>query len=124
MLAAGSSSRLGGNKLLIELDGEPIVRRAARRALEAGLSPVVVVLGFEAERVGAAVVGLPVETVMNRRHAEGMHASVQAGIDHLAEVCDAAIVILADMPLVSAAMLHDLVTRFRCRRVDRDLALR
>jgi molybdenum cofactor cytidylyltransferase len=46
---------LGANKLLIELAGEPLVRRAARRALAAGLSPVIVVLGFEPEPVAAAL---------------------------------------------------------------------
>jgi CTP:molybdopterin cytidylyltransferase MocA len=113
VLAAGSSSRLGSNKLLIELGGEPLVRRAARRALEAGLSPVVVALGFEAERVAAAVDGLPVETVVNPHHAEGMHSTLQVGVDHVADRAEAVIVILADMPLVTSAMLRQLVARFR-----------
>jgi molybdenum cofactor cytidylyltransferase len=113
VLAAGSSSRLGSNKLLLELGGEPLVRRAARRALEAALSPVVVVLGFEAERVAAAVQGLPVETVVNPRHADGMHGSLQAGIDHVADRSEAAVVVLADMPLVTPAMLRAVVSRFR-----------
>jgi molybdenum cofactor cytidylyltransferase len=113
VLAAGSSSRLGSNKLLIELDGEPVVRRAARRALEAGLTPVVVVLGFEAERVAAAVEGLPVGAALNERHAGGVHTSVRAGLDSLGGECDAVVVILADMPLVTPAMLHELVARFR-----------
>jgi molybdenum cofactor cytidylyltransferase len=113
VLAAGSSSRLGSNKLLIELGGEPVVRRAARTALEAGLSPVVVVVGFEAEPVTSALEGLSVQTVLNRRHDEGMHSSVQAGVNHLGPECDAAIVILADMPLVTPAMLREMVTRFR-----------
>jgi CTP:molybdopterin cytidylyltransferase MocA len=112
-MAAGSSSRLGSNKLLIELGGEPLVRRAARRALEAGLSPVVVVLGFEAECVAAAVEGLPVETVVNPRHAEGMHSTLQVGVDHVAGRSEAVVVTLADMPLVTSAMLRELVARFR-----------
>src|SRR6266581_2250032 len=47
VLAAGASRRMGPgrNKMLLELAGEPLVRRAARRALAAGLAPVVVVLG-------------------------------------------------------------------------------
>ena len=113
MLAAGSSSRLGTNKLLIELRGEPMVRRAARRALEAGLSPVVVVLGFEAGRVAAAVDGLPIETAMNPRYAEGMHGSLQVGVERVADRAEAVVVILGDMPLVTSAMLQQLVARFR-----------
>ncbi len=90
-----------------------MVRRAARPALEAGLAPVIVVLGFEAERVAAAIEGLPVETALNQRHAEGIHTSVQAGLDRVGERTDAAIVILADMPLVTPLMLRELVARFR-----------
>src|SRR5918994_3357614 len=60
VLAAGASTRLGTNKLLIELAGEPLVRRAARHALDAGLGPVIVVLGHDPGPVAAALAGLPV----------------------------------------------------------------
>src|SRR4051794_13364080 len=50
VLAAGASTRLGRNKLFIELEGESLLRRAVRRVSDAGLDPVVVVLGHEAER--------------------------------------------------------------------------
>ena len=58
VLAAGTSSRLGLNKLLLELEGEPVLRRTVRRASEAGLDPVIVVLGFEADNARAALAGL------------------------------------------------------------------
>ncbi|HEU5041857.1 MAG TPA: nucleotidyltransferase family protein [Gemmatimonadales bacterium] len=113
ILAAGSSSRLGTNKLLVELDGEALVRRAARRALAAGLDPLIVVLGFEADRVEAALTGLPLVTVVNPRHAEGMPTSLQAGLRAIPERCDAAVVLLPDMPLVTSEMLAELADRFR-----------
>jgi molybdenum cofactor cytidylyltransferase len=113
VLAAGSSSRLGSNKLLIDFGGETIVRRAARRALEAGLAPVIVVLGFEADRVAEALQGLDVIPVVNPDHAGGMHGSLQAGIGRVPADCEGAVVILADMPLVTSAMSAGLVARFR-----------
>ncbi len=113
VLAAGSSSRLGRNKLLVELGGETVVRRAAREAVRAGLSPVIVVIGFEATAVAAELQDLPVETVVNERHAEGMHCSLATGIGLVPATCDAALVMLADMPLVSASMLAETVARFR-----------
>jgi molybdenum cofactor cytidylyltransferase len=113
VLAAGSSSRLGTNKLLIDIGGETIVRRAARRALEAGLAPVIVVLGFEADRVTKALQGLDVMPVVNPDYAGGMHRSMQAGIGRVPADCEAAVVILADMPLVTSAMSAGLVARFR-----------
>jgi molybdenum cofactor cytidylyltransferase len=113
VLAAGSSSRLGTNKLLVELDGEPMVRRAARRALEASLAPVIVVLGFEAELVAAALQGLDVALVTTPHHAWGMAHSLRAGIQRVPVDCDAAVVLLADMPHVPAALCAQLVARFR-----------
>lgn len=113
VLAAGLSARLGTNKLLLRLESEPLVRRAARLALEAGLSPVIVVLGHEAEQVAAALDGLPVVSVVNPDFRAGMHRTLQHGIEQVPAECAAAVVLLADMPFVSAAMLAELVARFR-----------
>lgn len=113
VLAAGTSSRLGANKLLLRLDSEPLVRRAARHAAEAGLAPVIVVLGHEAERVAAALDGLAVETIVNPAYRAGIHGSMQTGIEHVPGDCAAAVVLLGDMPLVTTAMITMLTERFR-----------
>ena len=113
VLAAGSSSRMGRNKLLLTLDEEPMVRRTVRAALEAGLEPVVVVLGHEPERVKEAIAGLGCRTVVNPDHAQGVRVSLHAGIRELPAEARAAVVILADMPFVTAAMIRSLVDRYR-----------
>src|ERR1700687_1734387 len=79
VLAAGLSTRMGRNKQLLELRGETVVARAARMALEAGLSPVVVILGHQAELVRAAVAHLPVLTVENPSPERGRARSVREG---------------------------------------------
>jgi molybdenum cofactor cytidylyltransferase len=113
VLAAGSSTRMGENKLLLALDGEPLVRRAVRAAMTAGLTPIVVVLGHEAERVRAALDGLPCRTVINPDHARGKGTSLQVGIDEVASStgAGAAVVMLADMPFVTAEMLARVAAR-------------
>jgi molybdenum cofactor cytidylyltransferase len=113
VLAAGTSSRLGRNKLLVQLAGEALVRRAVRRAVEAGLEPVLVVVGHEAKRVAAEVSGLPCRQVENLVFASGQHTSVRAGIAAVPQAAAAAVVMLADMPLVTAEMLAALVERYR-----------
>jgi molybdenum cofactor cytidylyltransferase len=113
VLAAGTSSRLGTNKLLIDIGGEAVIRRTARRALEAGLAPVIVVLGFEADRVARALLGLEVAPVVNADYAHGMHVSLRSGIERVPADCEAAVVLLGDMPLVTSAMSSGLVARFR-----------
>ncbi len=102
VLAAGSSTRMGRNKLLLRLDGESLVRRAARRALAAGLDPVVVVLGHEADLAAAELAGLAVRTVVNPDHAGGIHTSRVAGLAAVPPEAGAAVVLLADMPFVTA----------------------
>jgi molybdenum cofactor cytidylyltransferase len=112
VLAAGASTRFGRNKLLLKLSGESLVRRAAKAALEAGLDPVVVVLGHDAGRVRGELGGLDVRIVVNPDHAKGMNTSLRAGVAALPDECSAAVVQLADMPHVSAAMLARLVATF------------
>ena len=113
LLAAGTSSRFGGNKLLLALDGEPLVRRAASAALAAGLDPVVCVLGHEADRMRAALSGLSVVPIFNAGYARGMNASLAAGIAAVPSEPAAAVVQLADMPRVTSAMIARLVATFR-----------
>jgi molybdenum cofactor cytidylyltransferase len=113
VLAAGASRRMGGNKMLLELEGEALVRRAARRALAAGLSPVVVVLGHEADRVRAALGGLPVEIALNPDFTGPTHTSLHAALDVLGEDVDAAVVLLGDMVHVTEAALVELVASAR-----------
>jgi len=116
VLAAGSSSRLGRNKLLLKLDGESLVRRAARAALEGGLEPVVVVLGHEADRVRLELSGLPVRAVVNPDHAHGVNTSLGAGVAAVSEEAPAVVVLIADMPFVTGAMVARLVEEHRRTR--------
>jgi molybdenum cofactor cytidylyltransferase len=106
VLAAGSSTRMGENKLMLPLGGETVVRRAVRTAVEAALDPIIVVLGHEPERVRAALAGLPCRTVVNPDHLSGKGTSLQFGIAEVASstAAGAAVVMLADMPFVTAAM--------------------
>ena len=116
LLAAGTSSRMGANKLLLELDGETILRGAARRALAGGLAPLLVVLGHQAERTRAELHGLACEAVVNPDFEEGITASLRCGLAALPEGVEAAMVLLADMPRVTAAMIAAMVVRFRAVR--------
>jgi molybdenum cofactor cytidylyltransferase len=115
VLAAGSSTRMGKNKLLFDLDGEPVVRRAVHRATTAGLDPVIVVLGYEAELVRRELGGLdpPCHIVVNSDYELGINSSLKTGIAALPATAVAVVVMLADMPLVTAEMIATLVTRYR-----------
>jgi molybdenum cofactor cytidylyltransferase len=110
VLAAGRSTRMpaGCNKLLAVVDGRPVVRAAVEGALAAGLEPVVVVTGHEAEAVEAALAGLDVRCVRNPRYGEGMGSSLAAGLAALPDDLDGMAVFLGDMPRVAVATVRRL----------------
>jgi CTP:molybdopterin cytidylyltransferase MocA len=113
VLAAGASSRLGTQKQLIDFRGEPLVRRAARAAAEAGASPVVVVLGAEAANIAPALAGLEhVSAVVNEQWESGLASSVATGVrevQRLCPRCDAVLITTADQPLVGRVALRALL---------------
>ena len=111
VLAAGHSSRMGANKLLVELAGEPLLRHAVRAAITSRASSVVVVTGNDAERVHAALEGLEVQFVHNPDFATGMASSLRTGIAAVADA-RAAMICLGDMPKLTAAHLDALLDAF------------
>jgi molybdenum cofactor cytidylyltransferase len=112
LLAAGTSSRFGAaNKLLADVGGTAMVARAARSLAAASLSPLVVVVGHEADRVAAAVDGLGFAVVENDDYARGQSTSVAAGVRAVGDV-DAAVVALGDMPAVAPGSVAALVAAF------------
>jgi len=113
LLAAGTSSRMGSNKLLFELDGESVLRGAARRALAGGLSPLLVILGHQEEKARQELDGLPCQVVVNPNYEQGITSSLKAGVAALPDGVQAAMVMLADMPFVTAEMLAGLIDRYR-----------
>lgn len=109
VLAAGGSSRLGRPKQLIRVAGEPLVRRALLGASGVCGQQVVAVLGCEWRRV-LAVAGDAVPFFqVNEAWMEGLAGSLRLGVGRLPEDCSAALVMLADQPLVDAADLKRLV---------------
>src|SRR5262245_3137619 len=114
VLAAGTASRMGRQKLLLPVAaGRPLVRASVEQVLAAGLGDVVGVLGRDAEAVGAALGGLPVRTVVNPHYADGQSTSLRAGLDALRPDTAAAVVALGDQPLPDPALVGRLVAAHR-----------
>ncbi len=114
VLAAGRSRRMAPlNKLLVsDDDGVPMVARVVDNALASHARPVVVVTGHERERVEAALAGKPVLFAHAEDYAEGLSASLKAGLAALPPGLDGVVVCLGDMPLVAGPMIDRLITAF------------
>ena len=115
ILAAGCSKRMGRNKLLLPVDGEPMVRRVASRAEEAGLAPLIVVLGHEAPEVREALRGITCSFVESEEPAGPTSGSLHAALRELGPDAhvDAIVVLLADMVHVTSTMIAALVSATR-----------
>jgi molybdenum cofactor cytidylyltransferase len=111
VLAAGSSSRMGSNKMLLELNGEPLVRRSVRTVLEAGFLEVTVVVGREPEVIEAALRGLSCRFAFNPDFAtKGMEASLRTAVTNIPSTSSGLLFTLADQVFVTPKMLEALIT--------------
>jgi len=113
LLAAGSGSRMGHKpKSLLELNGEPLIRRSARQLLDAGVTQLVVVLGHYAADIEAPLNGLPVHKVYNPEPDQGLVSSQRLGLQALSDNTDTVVMSLADQPLVTTQDIQTLLHAF------------
>ena len=112
VLAAGRATRMGGSKLLLPVGGRPMVQRVIDASLGSKASETIVVLGHEAEAVAEVLAARPVTIVVNVDYAEGMSTSLRAGLAAVDPAADGAIILLADQPFVSSALIDSLIERF------------
>lgn len=118
VLAAGGGRRFGrgGPKQLAPLAGRPLIEHVLTHADAAAVARVVVVLGAEADAVQGRIDPHGADLVVCGSWEEGMSAGLKAGIASVAG-CDAAVILLGDQPLITAAAIDRVVA---ARRPDRD----
>lgn len=113
VLAAGRSTRMGDrNKLLEQFDGKPLVLHAVEAALASQAESTLVVTGHQQEAVEKLLPKERVRIVHNPNYEQGLSTSLHAGLSALPEDVDGAVVLLGDMPKVSAAIIDRLIAAF------------
>jgi molybdenum cofactor cytidylyltransferase len=114
VLAAGRSTRMGPvNKLTADFHGAALVRHAAEAAVGSRAADVVVVTGHDAPAVKQALGGLDLRFVENPDFADGLASSVKAGIAAVPADCAGAVILLGDMPGVTAPLVDALIDAFK-----------
>ena len=114
VLAAGRSRRMAPlNKLLVpDAKGVPMIARVVDSALASRARPVIVVTGHERDRIEEALAGRPVLFAHAEDYAEGLSASLKAGLRAVPDGTEGMLICLGDMPLVSGEMLDRLIGAF------------
>jgi molybdenum cofactor cytidylyltransferase len=112
LLAAGSSSRLGRPKQLVEFQGKKLIQKAIEEAKKSKADSLVVVLGWNPELIKSGFDSDKIPHVINENWQEGMATSMQAGLRFLLEKeqPDQVILMLVDQPFVDASILNQLIS--------------
>ena len=112
VLAAGAGSRFGGGKLLAPFGGRTLIGATLEGLRGAPVDETIVVVGNEGERLRDASAAYGARVVENRDWADGMSTSVRAGLNACSPESRAAVVVLADQPLVGSGAVEKLVEAF------------
>ena len=110
--AAGLSSRMGQNKLLMPFAGKSLIERAVDTLMTSGVDEIVVVLGHEANLLRSRLEGKRVHFVDNPDYRAGLSTSVRAGMEAAPKGADAMMIYLADQPLLEADEVRRLILAF------------
>ncbi|MEX2449721.1 MAG: nucleotidyltransferase family protein [Rhodospirillales bacterium] len=117
ILAGGRSARMGDiNKLLVEIDGVAMIRRIVDGIARSKAAPLIVVTGFQYERVRAALAGCAVRFAHNEDYAHGLSTSLRRGLQDVPADAAGAVICLGDMPRLEAAHVDRLIDAFRRNR--------
>lgn len=113
VLAAGTSSRLGRPKQLLEWRGKPLLQHVVEAAADAGLDEVLVVIGHAADEVEAGLALPPrARVVVNPDYARGQSTSLRAGLQTASDEARAALVLLGDQPQISPDAIRAVVRAY------------
>ncbi|HET9487875.1 MAG TPA: nucleotidyltransferase family protein [Chryseosolibacter sp.] len=116
ILAAGSSSRMGQPKQMLDIHGEKLLVKTIQTVLHSGINAVTVVLGADEEAHRKLIRDLPVDVVYNEQWQAGMGSSLKTGLVHLTTKhpsLEAVIVLVCDQPLLTPQAIHNLFAKYQ-----------
>jgi molybdenum cofactor cytidylyltransferase len=113
ILAAGKSTRMKENKLLLKLDGETLIERVVKTAKGSSADEVIVVLGHEAEKVREQLVKLDCKLVVNENYMRGQSESVKVGLAAVLSSAEAVMILPADVALINAESINSVIDEHR-----------
>ncbi|SVA41166.1 uncharacterized protein METZ01_LOCUS94020 [marine metagenome] len=118
ILAAGGSTRMGGqNKLLQMVDGTSLVQKVVRSALNSNIESVYVILGYQAALIRQCISNKSVNWVENSDWSRGMASSIKSGIEALNTNYDGAMILLGDMPFIEPIMINQLLALYQKKKI-------
>lgn len=112
VLAAGCSSRMGSQKLLLPFGQKTVISHIIEQVLSSGIEAVYAVVGHQADELVQELSDKPISIIHNPDYQSGMLSSVRAGIRNLPQVCRAVLVILGDQPSIKPEIIKQMTDAF------------
>jgi molybdenum cofactor cytidylyltransferase len=113
VLAAGTSSRLGRPKQLLNLAGKPVLRHVIETLAETPVDEIVVVLGHRADEMRSAIAGAKLRVAVNQDYRAGQSSSLRTGLNAASERSRAAVILLGDQPGVRSTSVKAVIQAWR-----------
>ena len=113
VLAAGVGTRCGRNKLLTDINGEPLFIKALEAAVKSKASPVFLITGYQAELMEEYLDKVDVNVLYNSGFRSGIKTSISMGIKSVPSFCEGAILIPADMPNITVEHINNMIKNFK-----------
>jgi len=116
ILAAGKSTRMEENKLLLKVNGETLIQRVVKTAKRSGVDELVVVLGYEASKIREQLAKLYCKPVTNESYIRGQSESVKVGLSAISNNAEAVMILPADVALIDAQSINKVADEYRKSR--------
>ena len=116
VLAAGSSSRMGESKQLLDIHGEKLLSRTVRTVSGSQIQDIVVVLGALQDAHRLILQDMQVDVIFNKHWKKGMGSSIKTGLKHLSQKhsnLEAVVIFVCDQPLLSVEIIADIIRKYR-----------
>jgi len=113
VLSAGKSTRMRGrNKLLAKIDGKPMIRKVVETALNSKVDEVIVVLGWEADKIKEALSDLPCRFTVNKNYERGQSSSIKVGLREVGQATRAVLILPGDIAMIDAGSINRVLDAF------------
>ena len=113
ILAAGASTRMKEQKMLLPFKDSSVIETVVKNAYEVVDGNIMVVLGSHRDEIEKQIENLNIETCVNKNYPDGMLSSVICGFDALPERAKAALVFLGDQPQISVSVAKKVVNAWK-----------
>jgi molybdenum cofactor cytidylyltransferase len=113
LLAAGESSRMGGDfKPLLKWGTRTVIGACIDNLKRSRVDEIIVVLGFRESEIRARLAGAGVQFAINRDYRKGMLSSLKTGLPLVSPRCEGVLIALVDQPLIGPEVINPLVISY------------